>query len=268
MIPVSTKKTNEEPYGDGGYMHTMELDESNGLPLYRQLKDILLGKITTGEWSVDSQIPTEEELVATYKVSRSTVRSAIAELTRQGLLYRKRGVGTFVVGVNMTTYSIYTRERAEDSEDDHINLGVHSLLPDAELAHLLQIAPDVPIFKFLRLRIVGEAGDLALEKSYIKQSFCPDLLDNPPRGRFYDWLEKRYDIYFHDWETSMDATIINKEDGDLVRADAGTPALLYKRLYYDAQNVPMFFSTTLFRGDRFCMSSSAAEKIWIIKPKP
>ena len=249
-------------------MTNMELDESKGLPLYRQLEDIFHGKITSGEWAVDSQIPTEEDMVAAYRVSRSTVRSAIAELTRQGLLYRKRGVGTFVVGVNMNTYSIYDRNYPKDSEHDHKTISVEAGLPDENLARRLQIDRKTPIFQLVRVRLVGSEGDLSLEKSYIKQSLCPDLLADPPKGRFHSWLENRYDIYFHDWETQMEAILIAEEDAGHIRAKAGSPALFYQRLYFDAQGVPAFFSTTLFRGDRFCMSSSLAEKSWIIKAKP
>lgn len=65
-------------------------------PLYRQIKQLVLGKIGLGEWRIGAQVPTEQELVATLGVSRMTVCRALNELTSEGILTRKSGVGTFV----------------------------------------------------------------------------------------------------------------------------------------------------------------------------
>lgn len=65
-------------------------------PLYIQIKKDINSKIVQHEWEIDSQIPTEIELMNTYNVGRETVRKAVAMLVQEGSLYRKRGVGTFV----------------------------------------------------------------------------------------------------------------------------------------------------------------------------
>lgn len=72
------------------------IDRGSHQKLYRQLIEIIKGKIESGERSVGSQIPTEEELCKTYDVSKATVRSAILELVRQGYLIRQQGKGTFI----------------------------------------------------------------------------------------------------------------------------------------------------------------------------
>lgn len=249
-------------------MLTMEIDESKGLPLYRQLKDIFHNKIMAGEWPVESQIPTEEELVATFKVSRSTVRSAIAELTRQGLLYRKRGVGTFVLGKTVNAYSIYSRHHPADYKELHKNIAINSIQPDREIARLLQINTGILIFEFIRLRYVGNDGDCALEKSYIKQSLCPELPKDPPTGSFYNWLAKRYGIQIHDWNVMIEAIAIDDVDSRLVNVKSDSSALFYKRLNFDAQRVPIYYSTSIFPGDRFFLSSSANAKGWLLQNKP
>ena len=69
-----------------------------GLPaLYYQLADVFRRRIEDGEWQVDGQIPTLEELVTEFHAARATVRQALTILEGEGLLARYRGRGTFVL---------------------------------------------------------------------------------------------------------------------------------------------------------------------------
>ena len=72
------------------------LERSNPLPLYYQLKEVLRHQIQAGHLVPHSAIPSEPELVSSYRVSRATVRQALTELVNEGLLYRQHGKGTFV----------------------------------------------------------------------------------------------------------------------------------------------------------------------------
>jgi GntR family transcriptional regulator len=72
------------------------LNPQSPIPLYRQLADILTVRIRSGEYPVDSRIPSENDLSATYGIGRPTARQATEHLIRKGLLLRKRGSGTYV----------------------------------------------------------------------------------------------------------------------------------------------------------------------------
>ena len=239
------------------------LDETSGMPLYHQLREIMYGKIMSGEWALGSQVPTEEELVAEYKVSRSTVRSAIGELMRQGILNRKRGVGTFVVAINMNGYFIRDQFYPDKLDGTHENLAIATVQPGAEVAGLLRIDRSKPVFEFLRL--MGKEPLIVIEKIYIDRSLCPDLAEDPPKGTFYEWLGKKHNIQVLDWETQLEAACLSEEEARLVGLQPGNPALLYKRLNIGTHGLPVYFSQSLFRGDRFCMSSSSAAQDWITK---
>ncbi len=73
-----------------------KIDIRSLLPKYYQLKEILRKKIINQEYQPDKKIPSEPELASRYQVSRFTVNRAISELTRENLLYRIQGKGTFV----------------------------------------------------------------------------------------------------------------------------------------------------------------------------
>src|ERR687898_3589230 len=65
-------------------------------PLYRQAKDVLVGRIAAGSWQPGQILPSEFEIAADLGVSPGTVRKALDEMTAENLLVRRQGRGTFV----------------------------------------------------------------------------------------------------------------------------------------------------------------------------
>jgi GntR family transcriptional regulator len=74
------------------------LDRQSFVPLYQQIKDLLLDRIEHGELAAGDVIPSETQLKAALKVSRLTVRQALYELRVEGYVIREKGRGTFVGG--------------------------------------------------------------------------------------------------------------------------------------------------------------------------
>lgn len=72
------------------------IDKNLPLPLYYQLKQVILNLIDENVYKENEAIPTEHELIKKYGLSRTTVRQALNELCNEGYIYRKKGVGTFV----------------------------------------------------------------------------------------------------------------------------------------------------------------------------
>lgn len=72
------------------------LNKETPVPLYFQLKTLLLDRIKDGTYRPGDLIPTENELSAMFDISRTTVRQAVTELVREGYLYRIKSKGTFV----------------------------------------------------------------------------------------------------------------------------------------------------------------------------
>lgn len=69
---------------------------SDALPLYQQLANTLIAAIRDGRYPVGGLLPTESELCEQHGVSRYTVREALRQLTRLGLVSRRQGSGTQV----------------------------------------------------------------------------------------------------------------------------------------------------------------------------
>ncbi len=70
-------------------------------PLYRQVLDHLTAEIEAGRLRPDRPIPSERALMQRFGISRATVRQAISEGVRRGILRRVNGRGTFVIDTTL-----------------------------------------------------------------------------------------------------------------------------------------------------------------------
>lgn len=87
------------------------LNRESGVPLYRQVKNLILNKVKSGELSSGYKMPTERELSDQLTVSRNTISSAYKELEKEGILISKQGKGTFVAEESTLMASGEFRER-------------------------------------------------------------------------------------------------------------------------------------------------------------
>ena len=85
-------------------------------PLYMQVKEHILGHIQSGTWAAGSRVPSENELVESFGISRMTANRALRELSADGYLARVPGVGTFVKEQTARTSLMELRNIAEEIE--------------------------------------------------------------------------------------------------------------------------------------------------------
>lgn len=228
------------------------LNENDPLPLYHQLKKILSKKIMNHEWEPETQIPTEQELVKEYGVSRSTVRMAVLDLMRSGMVFRKRGKGTFVSPSKATSDLInqifFSKEYERD--DVHMNFRVSTLKAEVWISEILGIMKGEHIFEFIRIRYFRNEKS-GIEKIYIPVKICPDLVNDPPKRKFSEWLQRTYGFRLFEDEKIIEATVFDTEESLILEVVQGAPALLYSRLIADQNKSPIYYTKTLLRGDRF-----------------
>ncbi|MEE3236154.1 MAG: GntR family transcriptional regulator, partial [Pseudomonadota bacterium] len=79
------------------------------VPRYRQLKELIIRRISTGELKTRDRVPSENELVDSTGVSRMTANRALRELTDEGYVERVAGVGTFVADLKAASHVLEVR---------------------------------------------------------------------------------------------------------------------------------------------------------------
>jgi DNA-binding GntR family transcriptional regulator len=82
------------------------LNRQSFIPLYQQIKDLLLDRIEHGDLAAGDVIPSEARLGAAFQVSRITVRQALYELRVEGYVVREKGRGTFVGGSAVSLHAV------------------------------------------------------------------------------------------------------------------------------------------------------------------
>src|SRR3984957_5839611 len=81
---------------------THSIDPTSATPLYAQVEAVLAADIASGTLIPGSQLPTENNLIERFGVSRPTVRKAVQNLISRGLVEILRGKGTFVARPKIT----------------------------------------------------------------------------------------------------------------------------------------------------------------------
>src|SRR5690606_32486824 len=146
------------------------LDPNFPIPLYHQLKDIFMEKIQSEEWAVGNLIPTENELIEQYEVSRTTVREAINILVQEGYLQKKQGKGTFICKPKIVERLSCLTGFAEEIKK-------RGMVPSAKLIHYDELPSSHPITQMMDLNMehsvilikrIRFANDevIAIENSY------------------------------------------------------------------------------------------------------
>ncbi|MEO1644759.1 MAG: GntR family transcriptional regulator, partial [Chloroflexota bacterium] len=148
------------------------LDKSSSQPLYEQIKDYILERIASGEYSPHSRLPSERKLSNHLAVSRLTVSKAIKQLVQEGLLYTQVGKGTYVatdpIQQQIDTLSSFTEEmkiRGQTTSSRVLSARVKSA--SAEVAEILNIPLGIDVVELERVRMVAQQP-MAIEQSTIR----------------------------------------------------------------------------------------------------
>lgn len=240
------------------------IDRDKPQKLYVQVFEILRKKIESGEWGIDTQIPTEEELCKIYEVSKATVRLAVLELVRQGYLMRQQGRGTFVCkrvipeGLTMSSSFKEMMLEAGLSFSTHV-LAQTVMMPTDDVQVKLDIPDDKHIIYIKRLRAVDNEPVL-LQETYIPYQVCPPLLEEDVAANsLFDLIEKKYGIAITKVKDYIEVAYANAEEIKLLGLPKGSPVLLLDQQFYSGETQIMYMRS-IKRPDRFRFSIDFEKK--------
>jgi DNA-binding GntR family transcriptional regulator len=113
----------------------MKMDKRSSVPLYAQLKDLLIERVESGEYEPGSRIPSELQLCEELGLSRPTVRQAISELVSEGTLSIVKGRGTFVAAapekIDIRGFTAFTFSLLSAATLDNMHFEDYAMDPDA-----------------------------------------------------------------------------------------------------------------------------------------
>lgn len=225
-------------------------------PLYDQLVDILTEKIEN-ECSVGDMLPSERELSERYGLSRTTVRLALQELERLGLVVRQHGRGTFVSDrsaktMNLSqTYSFTEQMRSMGRDPVTTILEFSELEADKYLSEHMNVHLGERLYKLKRLRS-ADGMPMMVERTYLPArkflTLKRSALDKKP---LYDIVESDFRERISVAEEEFFASIARSADARLLDISEGSPVLDLIRTTYNVHNEIVEFTLSVARADQF-----------------
>lgn len=149
-------------------------------PRYQQLKDLIIGRISSGELQPSDRVPSENELVEAMSVSRMTANRALRELNDEGYVERVAGRGTFVSDYRSQSHLLEVHNIADEIAlrgHTHSSQVIRQSLQHArgEVASALHVKQGTDVCHLLLVH--AENGvPIQLEDRHVVASFAPDCL--------------------------------------------------------------------------------------------
>lgn len=238
----------------------MKLNYNKGaIPLYLQIYEILKEKIESHDYEYGVLIPSELELEKQYKVSRITVRQAIAELEKAGYVRRARGKGTTVTYVERIDESLsairsFTTEMKERGLEPGTSfIEIAKEVADEEIAHQLGINEGDPIFCLYRVR-TADAEPIVIFETYLSGDYDFPLEKEKYMGAMYDVFEElgiRIPVRVRE---NFQAILADQTIASMLDVKVGSPIFKRSRVAYNNENKAIEYTISYYRGDRYSYS--------------
>jgi GntR family transcriptional regulator len=233
-----------------------EIVRGPGTTLYGQIEDWLAGEIAAGALVPGDRLPTEHDLAEWFGVSRMTLRHALAELARRGLVTRTTGRhgGTFVAAPkleqDLTTLAGFSEQLRRAGMVAGARVLSALLRPAGPAAAAaLQIGEDDEVYEIRRIRL-ADGRPIVLERSRFPASRFPGMLESRLDGSLYELLEVRYGLRPHRARESLEPVTAGVREAEALEVAEGAPLMLVERTAYARSGEPLEFARDLFRGDR------------------
>jgi GntR family transcriptional regulator len=227
-----------------------------GTTVHGQIEDWLAGQIAGGALAPGDRLPAEKELAAWFGVSRMTLRHALAELARRGLVTRTagRGGGTFVAAAkleqDLTTLAGFSEQlRRHGMEAGARVLSARFRLAGPAAAAALGLGSDDPVYEVRRVRL-GDGRPIALERSLFPAARFPGLLEFRLDGSLYELIEVKFGLRPHRAREVLEPVTAGVREAEALEVAEGAPLMQVERIAYARSGEPLEFARDLFRGDR------------------
>jgi DNA-binding GntR family transcriptional regulator len=231
----------------------LELDRSSPIPLYFQLAQQLEHAVERGDLKPGDRIEPEIQLAERMGLSRPTVRQAIHELVRKGILVRQRGIGTQVVHNQLqrpvelsSLYDDLARAGRQPSTKV-LSLGV--IHADAELAVQLSLTEGETVHAIERVRFTGDQP-LAYMRNWIPQSLMDlDAASLESHGLYE--LMRRAGAHMHVAKQGIGAKAASAAEAKILGVKTNAPLLTMRRTTFDSTGRTIEYASAMYRADLF-----------------
>lgn len=235
----------------------LPITRESPVPVYYQISLHMRSRILGQEWASGERIPPEETLAGEYGVSRVTMRQALAELVKDGLLARQQGRGTFVKQIpqplvhNFNVPILFAgqlRQLGYTLSHRVLERGVFGS-PLPHVAERLRLEPSQPVAYLKRLLMINEQP-MAVNRSWFSEELVPGIAtEELVDGSLSGTLAKRYNFVPVRSENLIEVARATESEAQWMEISRDTPLLILTSTSFLAGGAPLEYSVTAWLGD-------------------
>jgi GntR family histidine utilization transcriptional repressor len=223
---------------------------------YLQVKNHILDGIRELRWSEGERVPSENQLVKTYDVSRMTARRALKELTSEGVLFSRQGQGTFVATAKSRSSIMTLRNIADEIKDRGHQHSCKILCLEQQqnesIAERFGLISNPTIY-FSRIIHYENKIPIQLEERFVKPELAPEyLLQDYQSTTAYEYLMKVCPV--SEAEHQVEALMPSSEQSNWLEMSQLEPCLKLTRTTWSNNQIASF-AWLYHPGDRFQLGS-------------
>jgi GntR family transcriptional regulator len=234
----------------------LKIDHKSKLPLHVQVEELMRELITLPEYQNGSFLPKEIELANTLGVSRNTIRQATNKLEYEGLLIRKKGVGTKVssqlMSTNLNNWYSFTKEmESRGIKTTNLFLQLEMVNPTGKIATFFNIPLKTQVVKLSKLKGVDDSPIVYFESYFHPRIKITDADDvNLP---LYQLLKDKFGISAVRSAENISACQAGSV-AKMLNVNETDPILFRERFVYDPGDRPIEYAIGYYRSDKFVYS--------------
>lgn len=237
-------------------MKQYHVDEKNPIPLYYQLKELLVKDIENGIYPVGTEIPSETEFVENLHLSRTTVRQAILALVNEGYLERAKGKGTKVLktykSVNyIKSFTPFYQQMAVMGKKELKTKVLSSEIVTANeiIAQKLNLDMKAKVIRLKRLRF-GDNVPMVVIQNYLPYDACKFILShNFETESLFEVLFSSVNTKPMKTKTVCSAILSDSKVAGLLKIKEGDPILRLENLSKTNDDTLIDYGISFYRGD-------------------
>ncbi|MGA8979571.1 MAG: GntR family transcriptional regulator [Pedococcus sp.] len=237
------------------------IDRDSPVPLYHQLAEQLSAAISDGRLQPGDAFENELALTERLGLSRPTVRRAIQEMVDQGLLVRRRGLGTRVAN-----RKVHRRAELTSLFDDLRREGRHpstsilryEIVTDERAAAALDLEPDTPMLLVVRLRTADEIP-IAFMHNWLPPVYSDIPREELEDGGLYAALRAR-GVRPVVAQQTIGARMPTPAERKSLRIRAQQPVLTMTRMAFDASGKAVEFGDHCYRAEDYSIDIMVDER--------
>lgn len=231
-----------------------ELDPKSHLPLHAQVEESLAKSMVDGALLQGARLPSEDNLIERYAVSRTTIRTAVQSLIARGLVEIRRGKGTYVteplITQELTELTGFVEDmRALGREPSAQVLDRRIVAASETVARQLSLQRGTAVARIQRVRL-ADGAPLSFDETYLPQELgekiMADDLENQP---IFTLLEQKFATPLLEAEYRLAAVASHGTVARALGIDAGSPVFLIERTTFSDNHRPVDYERLYYRGD-------------------